>query len=260
MLTTNIKVKSIWDEFFAKLTNRQAKEITNAISNIDGFAIRKYGYNMGNIAIPLIINNREKFKLNETLGNEIKFYPLTDDPYFIKVSENYNPNLNNGEYIRLYTQIDNNQTFDKLYKTFAKGDLIGKYTTGCYFQVSKENFGNDLQIANPYNIEIENLTSESPSLLLNSQYYSKVIPSQSGSVQATPFTNWDYIYPYWSINMIGKTTGIKFELYEMSNPQQPQLYGNGYAYPGGNYQGNNYMGQMYNNGGNKNKKIKISYM
>ena len=30
MLTTNIKVKSIWDEFFAKLTNRQAKEIANA--------------------------------------------------------------------------------------------------------------------------------------------------------------------------------------------------------------------------------------
>ena len=46
----------------------------------------------------------------------------------------------------------------------------------------------------------------------------------------------------------------------MSNPQQPQLYGNGYAYPGGNYQGNNYMGQMYNNGGNKNWKIKISYI
>lgn len=45
----------------------------------------------------------------------------------------------------------------------------------------------------------------------------------------------------------------------MSNPQQ-QLYGNGYAYPGGNYQGNNYMGQMYNNGGNKNWKIKISYI
>lgn len=256
MLTTNIKVKSIWDEFFAKLTNRQAKEIANAISNTDGFAIRKYGYDVGNIAIPLIINNREKFKLNETLGNEIKFYPLADDPYFIKVSENYNPNLNNGEYIRLYTQIDNNQTFDKLYKTFTKGDLIGKYTTGCYFQVSKENFGNDLQVGTPFHIEVVNNTTKNPKLKMYSQYYGEFLSSKNGSVITTSqWNNWNYIYPYWSIDMSNETQGIKFELF---HKETNQLLGNGYAYPGGNYSGDYYMGQIYNGYNTNNFKIVIS--
>lgn len=52
---------------FDSLTNSQAKQIANTISNITGFAIRKYGYNLGNISIPLIINGMVLLKENQNL-------------------------------------------------------------------------------------------------------------------------------------------------------------------------------------------------
>lgn len=254
------KVLVIIKNIFDSLTNKQVKQIANAVSNITGFAIIKYGYNFGTIpGIPVLINEKEDFILGDTFSTEVKYYPFIDGPYSLKVKEDYNPPLLNGEYIRVYRQIDNNSTIETLHKSFPKDYDFGVYTTGAYFQLSKENFGNDLQQTSPYNLVIENTTNERPNLNLYSRYYSKIVSSESGSVQATPWTNWDYIYPYWSLDLRGKQQGIKFELYEMSNPDNPVLYSQQWAYPENNYQGNNWIGQMYNNGGNRNWKLKILY-
>lgn len=73
-----------------------------------------------------------------------------------------------------------------------------------------------------------------------SQYYAEFLSSVTGSTITTQqWQDWNYLYPYWSIDMTNETQGIKFELY---HKETNQLLGNGYAYPGGNYFGDNYMG------------------
>ena len=89
-----------------------------------------------------------------------------------------------------------------------------------------------------------------------SQYYAEFLDSTTGSTVTThQWQNWNYIYPYWSIDMTNETQGVKFELY---HKETNQLLGNGYAYPGGNYSGDNYMGQVSNGYGTNNFKIVIS--
>ena len=246
------KLKNI----FLNLTNVQKKQIANALSDITGFAIRKYGYNLGNISIPLLINGVEKFNLNDTSNQEVKYYPTSDAPLTITCREDFNPTLGTGQYIRVYTQIDNNQTIERLFKSIPKGTLFGVYNTGAYFQQSKENFGSDLQVGTPFNIEVVNNTTKSPKLKMYGQYYSEFLSSKNGSVITThQWRNWNYIYPYWSIDMTNETQGIKLELY---HKETNQLLGNGYAYPGSNYSSDNWMGQIYQGYSTNNFKIVIS--
>ena len=246
------KIKNI----FKDLTNDEVKQIVNAVSNITGFAIRKYGYNLDNISVPLLINGVEKFNLNDTGGQEVKYYPTSDAPLTITCREDFNPSLNNGEYIRVYTQIDNGPGIDRIFKSIPKNTLIGVYNTSAYFQQSKENFGSDLQVGTPFNIEVVNNTTKSPTLKMYSQYYVEFLSSQDGSTITThQWQNWNYIYPYWSIDMRNETQGIKFELY---HKETNQLIGNDYAYPGGNYSGDNWMGQIYQGYSTNNFKIVIS--
>ena len=63
-------------------------------------SIRKYGYNLGNISIPLLINNIEDFNLNDTSNQEVKYYPNSDAPLTITCREDFNPVLNTGEYFK----------------------------------------------------------------------------------------------------------------------------------------------------------------
>ena len=241
---------------FVNLSNLQAKQIANAISNIQGFAIRKYGYNLGNISIPLLINGAEKFNLNDTGSQEVKYYPTSDAPLTITCREDFNPSLNNGEYIRVYTQIDNGPIVDRIFKSIPKNTLIGVYNTRAYFQQSKENFGSDLQVGTPFSIEVINYTTKSPTLKMYSQYYAEFLSSITGSTITThQWQNWNYIYPYFSIDLRNETQGIKFELY---HKETNQLIGNGYAYPGNNYSGDNWIGQIYQGYSTNNFKIVIS--
>lgn len=241
---------------FDNLTNKQAKQIANAISNITGFAIRKYGYNLGNISVPLLINGVENFNLNDTPNQEVKYYPNSEAPLTITCREDFNPTLGVGQYIRVYTQIDNNQPIDRLFKSVPKDTLFGVYNTDAYFQASKENFGSDLQPGTPFNIEVKNNTTKSPRLKMYSQYYVEFLSSITGSTITTQqWLMWDYLYVYWSIDMTNETQGVKFKLY---HKETNQLLGNGYAYPGGNYSGDNYMGQVGPYYSTNNFKIVIS--
>lgn len=243
-------------EIFKNLTNSQAKQIANAISNITGFAIRKYGYNLGNISIPVLINGTENFNLNDTASQEVKYYPNSEAPLTITCREDFTPTLNTGEYIRVYTQIDNQGSIERLFKSIPKDTLIGVYNTGAYIQQSKENFGSDLQVGTPFHIEVVNNTTKNPKLKMYSQYYGEFLSSKNGSMITTSqWNNWNYIYPYWSIDMTNETQGVKFELF---HKETNQLLGNGNAYPGGNYSGDNYMGQIYNGYNTNNFKIVIS--
>lgn len=240
---------------FVNLSNLQAKQIANAISNIQGFAIRKYGYNLGNISIPLLINNVEKFSLNDTGSQEIRFYPETEGILSITCGENFTPQLNRGEYIRIYTQIDNNQSYDRIFKTIPKNTQIGVYTTSADFQCSKENFGRDLDFDSPFKIEIINTSSKNPKLRIYSQYYSEEFASTNGSLITTSqWADWNWVYPYFNIDLTNETQGIKFELY---HKETNTLVGNAWAYPGNKYV-DGYMGSIYHSYPTDNYKLVIS--
>ena len=231
--------------------------IANKLANLDGFVIRKYCYNLGSVKIPLLINGIEEFILNDTLGQEKRYYPEASTPLTFTVKQDIAPQLNSGQYIRIYTQIDGGVSYDNLYKSIPKGTKIGgKYNKDCYFQVSLENTG-QLQPATPFNLTVENNTILNPTMLMYSQYYGEVFDSSNGTVlQTKHWMNWDYTYPYYSIDMTNESRGIKFELICLDNNQSK---GTGWAYSGGNYQGNNWIGQMYSGYG-RNYKLVISYI
>lgn len=208
------------------------------------------------IANPVLINGTENFNLNDTLSQEVKYYPNSEAPLTITCREDFTPTLNTGEYIRVYTQIDNQGSIERLFKSIPKDTLIGVYNTGAYFQQSKENFGSDLQVGTPFHIEVVNNTTKNPKLKMYSQYYGEFLSSKNGSMITTSqWDNWNYIYPYWSIDMTNETQGVKFELF---HKETNQLLGNGNAYPGSNYSGEYYMGQIYNGYNTNNFKIVIS--
>lgn len=240
---------------FSNLTNLQAKQITNAVSNITGFAIRKYGYNLGNISVPLLINGVEKFNLNDTGNQEVKYYPNSDTPLTITCREDFNPPLNTGEYIRIYTRVDNGSSVDRIFKSIPKDTLIGVYNTGAYFQQSKENFGRDLSFDSPFKIEIVNNSSKNPKLRIYSQYYSEEFASTNGSLITTSqWADWNWVYPYFNIDLTNETQGIKFELY---HKETNTLVGNAWVYPGNKYV-NGYMGSIYHGYPTDNYKLVIS--
>ena len=240
---------------FSNLTNLQAKQIANALSNITGFAIRKYGYNLGNISVPLLINGVEKFNLNDTGSQEVKYYPDSDTPLTITCREDFNPPLNTGEYIRIYTQVDDGHSVDRIFKSIPKDTLIGVYNTAAYFQQSKENFGHDLSFDSPFKIEIVNNSSKNPKLRIYSQYYSEEFASTNGSLITTSqWADWNWVYPYFNIDLTNETQGIKFELY---HKETNTLVGNAWAYPGNKYV-NGYMGGIYHSYPTDNYKLVIS--
>lgn len=240
---------------FSNLTNLQAKQIANAVSNITGFAIRKYGYNLGSISVPLLINGVEKFNLNDTGSQEVKYYPNSNAPLTITCREDFNPPLNKGEYIRVYTQVDNGPSVDRIFKSIPKDTLIGVYNTDAYFQQSKENFGSDLDFDSPFKIEIINTSSKNPKLRIYSQYYSEEFASTNGSLITTSqWADWNWVYPYFNIDLTNETQGIKFELY---HKETNTLVGNAWAYPGNKYV-NGYMGSIYHSYPTDNYKLVIS--
>lgn len=254
-------IKEIYFKFkniFKDLTNSEAKQITNAIGNITGFVIRKSGYNLGDISVPLLINGVDNFNLNETASQEVKYYPSSEVlPFTVTCSKNFNPTLGPGQYISIQSQVDNQNSITRLFKNISAGTLIGVYNNNnMYFQAAKEDFGSDLQLGTPFNIEVENNTSLSPSFIIFAQCYTEFLSSVTGSTITTQqWQTWDYLYPFWSIDMTNETQGIKFELY---HKETNQLLGNGYAYPGNNYPGDGYMGKVDPIYSTNNFKIVIS--
>ena len=262
---------------FSNLTNTQTKQIANALNNITGFAVRLHTYNLNsnNISrVPLKVTSPdlgdEVMIVKDTQNTEVKSFPLGSNPYVIKGGDlDLSSFDGTGKYLRVYTQIDNNNSYDTLFGTGTsnfKDYNFGTYNTGAYFQMSVENFGSPLQkTTNPYSVQIENNISEAFKLTMVAQYVTKILDSPSTQTYLTEqWQNWDYVYPYWSINMQGVSRNIKFELYALDafgTPGNTQLVGNGYAYSGEDYSGNNWMGEMspWNGYNTRNYKIVISY-
>ena len=262
---------------FGNLTNVQTKQIANALNNITGFAVRNYSYSMDNYGItrvPFVISSpdvgTEPMIIKDNQSNEIKFFPLGSNPYVIKGGDIDLSSFNGtGKYLRVYTQIDNAVNYDTLFGTNTpafKDFVFGTYNSGAYFQVSVEDFGSPLQRStNPYSVEIVNNISESFKIKMQTTYATEYLNTPSNQTYLTKqYQNWDYVYPYWSIDLSGKNVNVKFELYALDingTPGNNQLVGNGYAYNGGNYNGDYYMGEMtpWNGYNTRKYRIVISY-
>ena len=262
---------------FSNLTNTQAKQIANAINNITGFGVRLYTRNLdsNNISrVPFKVTSPdlgdEVMIVKDTQNTEVKFFPLGSNPYVIKGEDLDLSSFNGtGKYLRVFTQVDNNSNYHILFgnnsgNTF-KDFNFGTYNTAAYFQISVENYGSQLQRATPYNIKIENNITEDFNLKMYAENAIQVLNKpQTQDYQTNHWQNWDYVYPYWSINMQGVSRNIKFELYALDafgTPGNTQLIGNGYAYSGGDYNGDNWMGEMspWSRYNTRNYKIVISY-
>jgi hypothetical protein len=236
------KIKNI----FKNLTEEQAISIANNISQINAPGIRLYGNSdIGNWKIPIIINDKEKLNLVNTNNQEKIYYINQEPPLVVKVNEDFNPILNNGEYIYLNVG-DNFGNSQNLYKNIAKDVIIGILTQSGYIQLQKQNFGQDLQQAPAINLEIDNQTNSIFKIRLESQYATKnledILPNTVKNEQIIPFTNWNYFYLYWRANLTNETQTIILELWKAD---MSQLIATTYAYAGNNYQGWNWISQIY---------------
>lgn len=266
-----------FNEIFNNLSNKQAKQIANAVGNITGFAIRNYSYNMNNNGIsrvPFTINSNdygsEEMIVKDNLSNETKFYPLGSNPYVIKGGDIDLSSFNGtGKYLRIYTQVDNNNNYQMLFGNNSgnifKDFNFGTYNTAAYFQISVENYDSQLQRATPYNIRIENNITEDFNLKMYAENAIQVLNKpQTQDYQTNHWQNWDYVYPYWSINLSGINKNVKFELFALNaygTPGNTQLIGQGQAYSGGNYSGDNWLNQIaqWNGYNTRDYKIVVSY-
>jgi len=71
--------------------------------------------------------------------------------------------------------------------------------------------------------------------------YPDILPNSSKSDSFTPYTNWNYFYPYWGADLTNETQTIILELWKAD---MSQLIANTYAYAGNNYQGWNWITQI----------------
>lgn len=262
---------------FSNLTNTQTKQIANALNNITGFAVRLYTYNLdsNNISrVPLKVTSPdledEVMIVKDTQNTEVKFFPLGSNPYVIKGGDLDLSSFNGtGKYLRVFTLIDNDNSYQMLFgnnsgNTF-KDFNFGTYNTAAFFQISVEDYGSQLQRATPYNIRIENNITEDFNLKMYAENAIQVLNKpQTQDYQTNHWQNWDYVYPYWSINLSGINKNVKFELFALNaydTPGNTQLIGQGQAYNGGNYSGDNWLNQIaqWNGYNTRDYKIVVSY-
>ena len=240
----------LMEELFAsdssEVTQEKAIQIANAISQINVANIRLYGSsNVGNWKLPLILNDKETVNLVNTSGQEKIFYISSQLPTTIKANENFNPVLSNGEYIGLSFG-DNFGSTQNLYKNIQKDTLLGIMSqSGTYIQIDKQDFGSDLQQAATVNFEVDNQTNSTFRFRADVQYASKkyldILPNSSKTDSFTPYTNWNYFYPYWGADLRNESQNIILELWKAD---MSQLIANTYAYAGNNYQGLNLITQI----------------
>ena len=256
---------------FSKLSNQDSKHIYNAINSIIGQYLRYDCYTSYNDVVNInsydLLLNGEAKSFTQT-NNQNQWYPVqsTFENGFNLVSNIDLSLLDKPGYYFYINYSDNSgNSGEKIFKTYTRGQQLLNFAGNIrqpYLSIQIQNFGQDITpVTQPYNIQIENLTSLVPKLNVQSTYFRDTFNGINGNKQESPYSMWDYLYTFFSIDMTNETQGIKFELYEMEyNPSNPQLKGTGFAYPGSNYQGDYWIGQMYNNGGQKNWKIKISYI
>lgn len=205
---------------FSKLTEEQKKQIANAVETLDALAIKWYSYDTG-VAMPIIINDQERLSLTDTNGDERKIYPLSASPMTVKFDGAVNLGYGNGEYLYVYIGINNGNdgSIQKLVKTIDNDVLIENADKPIYFQFQKQNFGSDLVLAQPYNLTIDNQTTEDVKIKLEAQYNTgDFIEGNSGSVQ--PYTNWDYAYPRVFVDLTNSSDNLVAELWKADDSQR----------------------------------------
>jgi hypothetical protein len=243
---------------FNNLTETQAKQISNAMNNIMDTPLYYYAYNTENNVFKFLIDETP-LNISNTLGNQRMFYPIQEAPYTVKVAEDSTPTLSFGKYIFIDGNFDGVQ-YQKLSKTLVKDTVLGTYSNSANMSVRIENIGQELIVAQPFNIEIENNTSKNSIINAISQYYSKDFQlTDNIIVQTEQYTLWDYIQlQVKGFNMIGESQSIRLTVWDNAMTQQygSQTFNVGTDYSGGNYG----FGYIYPNGGNRNFKLIVEYI
>jgi hypothetical protein len=251
----NLKCKVA--NLFNNLTETQAKQISNAINNIMSTPLY-YAYNTDNNVFKFLIDETI-LSVSSTSGNQRMFYPLHEAPHTIKVAENANPILSFGKYIFIDGNFDGIQ-YQKLSKTLVKDTFICTYNSSALINIRVENIGQEVILAQPFNIEIENNTSKSSTVNATSQYYAKNFPLINNTiVQTEQYTLWDYIQlQVKGFNMIGESQSIKLTAWNNTITQQygSQTFDVGIDYSGGNYG----FGYLHPNDGDRNFKLIVEYI
>lgn len=246
------------DNLFNNLTETQAKQISNAMNNIMDTPLYYYAYNTENNVFKFLIDETP-LNISNTLGNQKVAYSLQESPYTVKVAESINPNLPLGKYIFVEGNFDG-VNYQKLSKSLTKDTVIGTYSTSSNMSVRIENIGQELIVAQPFNILIDNNTNKINTLILYSQYYSKSSPlTDNITVQTEQYTLWDWIqFQIKGFNMIGESQSIRLTVWDNSMTQQygSQTFNVGTDYSGGTY----VFGYIYPNGGNRDFKLIVEYI
>ena len=245
----------LMEELFSdsEVTEDKAIELANAISNINAPSIRLYGYNIPWV-INLITDSGSDITLKDTGGVEKQYYIKGQFPIIVKAKEDFAPQLSNGEYIYISCG-DNQNGGNKIYKSISKDEIIANFGSGAYLQLQKQNFGNDLIFADPYNFTFDNQTTEDISFFMYAQYAGGPVSGNSAIVDV--YTNWDYVYPYWSVDLTNSSKNVVLELWKADMSQR--IYSQT-AQAGNDYSGNNYLGQArFSNYSTRDYKVIAKY-
>lgn len=240
------------------ITEEQAISIANSIADITAPKIRLYGYDVVDWGVlKLIANDVSDVNLKDTGSSQIPYYLSSDIqlPLEFKCKKDFKPTLITGEYI--YISYGDNYNYNGvIFKEILAGEVVASnIRESGYLQMQRINLGSDLVKASPYNFEFDNQTNEDISFFLSVQYGGKLVDGASESIQ--PYTNWDYVNPYWTTDLRNSSQNIILELWKAD---MSQLVYTQYGYAGNNYQGGNYMGQAtFSNYNTRDYKVIVKY-
>lgn len=253
------------------ISERDARILANALFSPQGAKFTYYSNQIpGGVFLPVEVSQQGEpnqiINITNTNGQQKNLYMIGNPVYNARINQCPNPTLQVGEYLYLNWYRDQNNPQNDRQILFGNnlGPLpanfnLGDFNTDFYIDFSKQNFGQQLSYVSTDIEAINNSSVASSKILIqaNGQYYKseayKVSEIPNGHIITNHFNIWDYIYPYWQVNMVGEANGngIKFELFDSNDV----LQGTQYAYNNNNYQGWNWIGQVY---GQRTAKVIIS--
>jgi hypothetical protein len=213
-----LETKDIIDNIFNNLTDEQAKQISNYISDLSGFRITKSAYNLHGNYIKILANGNLGFKIIDSNNTPIFNFISEDFPITFTSEEEKDFNLpNDGTYLVLNYNLDGVLLLNKAFKILPSGEDFGTINKSFSISANIQDLGggDDLINGTPINFTVSNVTSFSKDLFLSSNYKTESLSSNnSSSAILTPFINYNYVSVLsTSIDMTSESQNIMLKIY-----------------------------------------------
>lgn len=223
------------------LSNEEIILIANRITNIDTAFIEYRSISFGNSIIKIEVTQQNaenqviEIKSIKSRQSLLKQYFSGDAPYKIKLKEFQGEELNLNEYYVVYCELNQNYGIQRLLgnnlpilpEGFEFGIVNGNR---CYFEVSKQNFEQELNIVHS-NIKFINNTNVTIEYRAGSSYWGDIYRTKD--TVTDHYNAWDYLIFSYNADMTNETHAIECKIY---NSDTDELLAVGDLKPGQNNQ------------------------